>query len=637
MISYHVELADLHAHLYRVTLTVPRPAPQQQLSLPVWIPGSYMVREFGRHLSQLEARQGREARPLKQLDKTTWEATCSGNAALVVSCLVYAFDTSVRTAFLGADRGFFNGTSLCLRVHGREQQAHQLTLGALPRGWQVATAMPAVPGRARAYVAADYDELVDHPFELGAFWRGRFEAGGVPHEFVVAGAWPGFDGERLLADARRICEAQIDFWHGAGPAAPAIRRKGAVAAAETARRTAAAPRHGATARASTNATSKPNASAGVTAPFAVQPPRPPGPPFHRYVFLLNTVDDGYGGLEHRASTALIAARRDLPRSGQAAGDGYTVLLGLISHEYFHTWNVKRLKPRDFTQFDYTRENYTGLLWFFEGFTSYYDDLVLVRSGLIDEARYLGLLGKTLSGVRATPGRKVQSVAQASFDAWVKYYRADENTVNATVSYYTLGSLVALALDLSMRQGGRGTLDDVMRMLWQRSQGGPIDEDDIVQAVDDASGRPLGNELRRWVHGTDDLPLEALLTHVGVTVRRDRSGLGPSLGLRVAEGALTGVQVKAVLRGGAAERAGVYAGDELLAVNGWRVRRLDDAQQWLAPGEPLQLLLVRDQRLRTVVVAAPDAADDAMPRTLSLVLADKPTKAATALRRAWLTG
>jgi predicted metalloprotease with PDZ domain len=578
MITYRVELADLHAHLYRVTVEVPQPAAEQCLSLPVWIPGSYMVREFGRHLSALQATQGDAAVPLQQLDKTTWLARCSGRGTLKVSCLVYAFDTSVRTAFLDARRGFFNNTSLCLRVEGREHEPHRLRLGELPAGWQVATAMREV-GR-RQYEAADYDELVDHPFELGAFWRGRFEAGGVPHEFVVAGALPGFDGERLLADAQRICAAQIAFWHGDQP-----------------------------------------------------------PPFERYVFLLNAVEDGYGGLEHRASTALIAGRRDLPRVGQtgASSDGYVTLLGLVSHEYFHTWNVKRLKPGEFARFDYTQENYTELLWFFEGFTSYYDDLFLLRTGLIDEARYLRLLSKTLAGVQGMPGRQVQSVAQASFDAWVKYYRADENTPNATVSYYTKGSLVALALDLSLRTSARGaSLDRVMQRLWQTSSGGPITEADIRAALQAVAGRPFDTELQAWVHGTDELPLAPLLAAAGVTLQAEvSSGLAAQLGLRLSESALTGVQVKGVLRGSAAERGGLSAGDELLAVQGWRVRRLDDALQWLQPGQPLDLLMVRDQRVLTLRVTPPAA--EQLPRTPSLALVAQPAKAQLTLRRGWLQG
>jgi predicted metalloprotease with PDZ domain len=573
-IRYRVDVADPNAHLYRVTLRVAGPAPVQRLSLPVWIPGSYMVREFGRHLSRVQAAQGGKARTVDQLDKTTWQVACGGSQALEVTYDVYAFDTSVRTAFLDADRGFFNGTSLCLRVEGREAETHEVQLGALPRGWDVATS--AAPAGARRWAVAGYDELVDHPVELGRFWRGEFSACGVTHEFVVAGALPGFDGERLLADARRICETQIRFWHG--------RRK---------------------------------------------------PPFERYVFLLNAVEDGYGGLEHRASTALIAARRDLPRAGMnGASDGYVTLLGLVSHEYFHTWNVKRMKPAEFDALDYTQENYTRLLWFFEGFTSYYDDLMLLRAGLIDEPRYLKLIAKAMNSIAATPGRHVQSVAQASFDAWVKYYRTDENTPNATVSYYAKGSLVALALDLTLRAEERGSLDDVMRRLWSESGGGPIDERRIEQAVEAVAGRSLRAELQAWVHGTDELPLPALLAAAGVAARNEPAPLAATLGLRLSEGPVTGVQVRAVRRGSAAERAGLSAGDELLAVDGWRIRRLDDAQSWVPAGEPFELLIVRDQRVRTVRVAPPASA--AAP-TLALAVADNASKAALALKRAWLAG
>ena len=572
MIDYLIEAADPQAHLYRVTLKVPRPAAQQRFSLPVWIPGSYMVREFSRHLSRPVARQGGRECRVEPLDKCSWQVQCAGKATLFLSYEVYAFDNSVRTAFLDDRRGFFNGTSLCLRVHGREAGPQRLRIGVLPAGWQAATAMPAT-GRRHEYLCADYDELVDHPVELGCFWRGQFSVRGVPHEFVVAGAWPGFDGERLLADARRICEAQVAFWHGRGK-----------------------------------------------------------PPVARYLFLLNAVDDGYGGLEHRASTALLCARRQLPRQGVGeTSDGYVTLLGLISHEYFHTWNVKRLKPRDFERIDLGRENYTRLLWFFEGFTSYYDDLLLLRAGLIDAPRYLRLLAKTLGGVLATPGRRQQSVAEASFDAWIKYYRSDENTPNATVSYYAKGSLVALALDLSLRAGGRGNLDQVMQRLWAGSAGGAIDEADIVQALAQVGGRALDQELAAWVHGTDDLPLPALLAKAGVLWQDEAVDLAAQLGLRVSEGALSGIHVKSVHRGSAAQRAGVHAGDELLAIDGWRLRRLEDARGWTRPGQVFELTLVRDQRLRTLRVQ-PSAAP---PAAVQLLLDDKPAAGAAALRQEWL--
>jgi predicted metalloprotease with PDZ domain len=581
MITYRIDARNTHAHEFQVHLTLPKPQALQRLSLPVWIPGSYMVREFGRHLSGLRASQGGAPRPITQIDKTTWQIECTGRGALTLSYSVYAFDTSVRAAFLNAQRGFFNGTSVCLRAEGQENQPHRLELRDLPKGWQVATSLQAATVDARGrgiYEAVDYDDLVDHPVELGTFWRGHFTAHAVLHEVVVAGALPDFDGERLLADTKRICEAEIAFWHANKRA-----------------------------------------------------------PFDRYVFLLNAVDDGYGGLEHRASTALIAARRDLPQQGKTdAPDGYVTLLGLISHEYFHTWNVKRLRPTELSRYDYTQENYTQLLWFFEGFTSYYDDLFLVRTGTIDEGRYLKLVAKTITGVLGTPGRKVQSVAQSSFDAWVKYYRQDENTLNATISYYTKGSLIALALDLTLRSEGRGSLDEVMRALWLRSAGGPINEADIAQALQDVAGRSMAAELKAWVHGTDDLPLAELLEYFGVTWQAQAPTLAQRLGLKVNESALTGVRVSHVLRGSVAEQAGMAVGDELLAVDNWRIRRLDDAHRLLGMNRQNTVLVSRDQRLLTLALGPEGHMDGNLVSNVTLGIAAQAPRMAAAARKAWLT-
>ena len=554
-LHYRIEPANLHAHLFRITLTIPRPAAGQEVALPVWIPGSYLVREFAKNLQKLTARQGRQPVALRQLDKARWQADCTDRQALVLEYEVYALDNSVRTAWLDADRGFFNGTSLCLQVLGQAHQPHELTVVSTraTKGWRVATGLPPVDADARGfgrYRAADYDSLVDHPFELGTFWSGEFTACGVPHRFVVAGALPSFDGEKLLADTRRICEAEIRFWH--------LRGK---------------------------------------------------PPHKQYVFMLNAVDDGYGGLEHRNSTALICARRDLPRlEDKRPNEGYTTLLGLISHEYFHTWNVKRLRPAAFADFDYSQENYTHQLWFFEGFTSYYDDLLLRRAGLIDDATYLRLLNKTINQVQQTPGRLVQTVAQSSFDAWVKYYRQDENTPNATVSYYTKGALMALCLDLTLRRDGHTTLDVVMRTLFLRCKGGPMREQDLREVLQALAGRSFDAELDQWVHSTDELPLQALLEHHGVAVHDDPAQLAQRLGLRVAEA--NGIVVKAVLRGGAAEQAGFCANDEWLGVEvggtQWRLHKLDELTLVAGPERQMWAWVARDKRmLRLPLTLPPD--------------------------------
>ena len=572
---YRIEAADLHAHLYGVTLTIAQPAAGQRVSLPVWIAGSYMVREFAKQITGLSARQGKRNVTVQQLDKATWVIGCEANTPLTLHYQVHAHDDSVRTAWLTTQRGFFNGTSLCLQVEGQADVPHQLELVAdsfnTHKTWQVATGLTPVKTDRQGfgtYVAADYDELVDCPVEMGAFWSGSFKACGIEHRFVVAGATPTFDGERLLRDTQKICETAIRFWHGHKRSAT---------------------------------------------------------PHTHYVFMLNAVADSYGGLEHRNSTALICNRADLPRlndnkpSDAKQSEGYTTLLGLISHEYFHTWNVKRLRPAEFARYDYRQENYTELLWFFEGFTSYYDDLLLRRAGLIDDAQYLKLLNKTINQVLQTPGREVHSVAQSSFEAWTKYYRQDANSPNLTVSYYTKGALVALCLDLTLRQHGvknhSVSLDDVMRALWARcctgKHEGPMSEADVLAVLKELTGRSWHTEFKAWVHGTRDLPLEKLLAAHGVKVQHDPAQLAQRLGLRVAED--HSVQIKTVLNGSAAHKAGFAPGDEWLGVDvagkapsAWRLKKLDDLLLYAGAAKKVTALISRDRQLLRLNLALPDA-------------------------------
>jgi len=567
-VHYRVEVLSHYAHLWQVTMTIAEPASSQGLRLPAWIPGSYLVREFSRHLQGLQCSQGGRAVPLTQCDKAGWLAACDSAQPLEVRYEVYAFDNSVRTAWLNDARGFFNATSLCLMAQDQTDRPHALELarGQDMKGWQVATGL--VPQRVDAagfgsYLAADYDELADCPVEMGAFWSGEFMACGVAHRFVVAGALPSMDGDRLLRDVQKICETQIGFWHGNG------------------------------------------SKAGKGLAKRV--------PFSRYVFMLHAVDESYGGLEHRNSTALIANRRDLPRQGDAkSSEGYTTLLGLISHEYFHTWNVKRLRPAEFARYDYTQENYTELLWFFEGFTSYYDDLLLRRAGLIDDATYVKLLGKTINQVAQTPGRLVQSVAQASFDAWIKYYRPDENTPNLTVSYYTKGALVALCLDLKLRAEGKTHLDAVMRALWARCAGGPMTQEDLLAVLHELSGRTWHSEIKAWVQSARELPLKALLTGQGLEVHEEPAAMAQRLGIR-SEDAGNAVKIKMVLHGGAAQAAGLMAGDEWLGVglaagrggaSEWRLTKLDELGVLIGQQKRFTALVSRDKRLLRLSVALP---------------------------------
>ncbi|PTB18308.1 peptidase M61 [Trinickia symbiotica] len=561
------------AHLFEVTLTLADPDPAgQRFTLPTWIPGSYMVREFARNIVALQAfnEAGRKVGIVKT-DKQTWQAAPVKSGALTLRYDVYAWDLSVRAAHLDDTIGFFNGTSVFLAPIGHEDAPCIIDIrkpaGSAARDWRVATALPEARGTKRygfgEYRARNYDELIDHPVTLGQFDLATFKAHGVPHDVVIAGRTVSVDMERLVADLKRICETQIELFE----------------------------------------------------------PKSKKAPVDRYVFMTLAVSDGYGGLEHRASTALICNRTDLPVLGRPEmSDGYRTYLGLCSHEYFHTWNVKRIKPAAFVPYDLSRENYTSLLWLFEGFTSYYDDLMLVRSKAIGEADYFGLVGKTIGGVLRGSGRLKQSVAESSFDAWVKYYRQDENAPNAIVSYYQKGSLVALAFDLAIRArtNHRKSLDDVMRLLWQRYgrefySGQPVGvgEDDVKALIEEATGVDLGPLFDDAVGGTRDLPLADLLAAFGVTLAPDpgngggKAGNGatskPSLGVRVRGGAEC--TIAAVHDGSAAQKAGLSAGDVLVALDGLRVTgsNLDALLSRYRPDAAVEVHAFRRDELRVARV------------------------------------
>ena len=592
-IQYTIIPRDLAAHLYAVTVTVNQPDPAGQcFFLPAWIPGSYMLREFAKNIVQIRAESDGKKVALNKLDKHSWRAdACKGTLTLQYE--VYAWDLSVRTAHLDQTHGFFNGSSVFLRVAGREDSVHVVDIQK-PQGddydqWRVATAMRQLKARRYGfgtYIASNYDELIDHPVELGTFTLATFKAHGVQHDLVFTGRVPNLDMLRLTADLKKICETQIAFFE----------------------------------------------------------PKSKRAPVDRYVFMTMVVGDGYGGLEHRASTALICSRADLPVKGQKEmSDGYRTFLGLCSHEYFHTWNVKRIKPAAFAPYDLAAEGYTSLLWLFEGFTSYYDDLMLVRSGVIDESAYFKLVAKTANNVLRGSGRHKQSVAESSFDAWVKYYRQDENAPNAIVSYYAKGALLALALDLTIRAASKGkkSLDDVMLALWQQygrdfyqdgKEGRGVSDAEVDALFDSVTGLKLKPLLDRWVRGTEDIPLAKLLAPFGVTLADERKHAKPGLGMRtVRDGA--DCKVANVYEGGAAHQAGISAGDLLVAIDGLRVTatNLDGVLSRYRIGDAIDLHVFRRDELLgfTAKVRASDVPN------VTLTAAAKPASAARP-RNDWLS-
>ena len=598
-VRYRIVPENPAAHLFKVTCSIAAPEPAGQvLSLPAWIPGSYMIREFARNIVTLTAACGGKPLAAEKIDKHTWRcAPCSG--PLVVSYEVYAWDLSVRAAHLDDTHGFFNGSSVFLMAHGLTHEPVAVDIQP-PRGdgyrpWRVATALPradAAPYGFGGYRADNYDELIDHPVEMGTFTLATFDACGVPHDIAITGRHRA-DLTRLTANLKTICEYQIKLFESPAP-------------------------------------------------------------MDRYVFLVMALGEGYGGLEHRASTALVCSRDDLPNvQDKERSEKYRGFLGLASHEYFHTWNVKRIKPAAFVPYDLSRENYTRQLWAFEGITSYYDDLVLVRTGLISREQYLILIGETITRVLRGSGRLKQSMADSSFDAWIKYYRPDENTPNAVVNYYAKGSLAALALDLTIRQktGSRKSLDDVMRALWQGygATGIGVPEGGVERVTNEVAEVDLAQFFAAAVHGTEDLPLRELLAEFGMdhTLRAAESaadnGGKPASKKFASSRAVLGAKVSGngearlvhVYDDGAARAAGLSAGDVVIAVDGLKVSggNLDARIASYPVGATLKLHAFRRDELMEFSVNVRAAPEDTCHLALTAVVDD----AIKQRRESWLAG
>ncbi len=603
MIDYVIKPFSPETHQFQVDITIHEPAAQGQVvSLPAWIPGSYMIRDFAKNVVSLNAFVNGDPLNVVKLDKQTWQLPAVAGP-VSVSYQVYAWDLSVRGAHLDTTHGFFNGTSVFLRVHGQEEQPCRVEIqrpdGDAYAAWRIATTLPSRGAQALqfgVYGADTYAELIDHPVEMGVFSHATFEVAGVPHDLVITGRHYA-DLERICVDLERICGQHVSLF-GELPA------------------------------------------------------------MERYLFLVTALGDGYGGLEHRSSTALICKRDDLPYPGMSeVTEGYRQFLGLCSHEYFHLWNVKRIRPLNLMQSDLSRETHTTLLWFFEGVTSYYDDLGLVRSGCIDPVSYLELLARSLSRVYRGTGRLKQSVAESSFDAWTKFYKQDENAPNAVVSYYTKGALIALGLDLLIRSetADRLTLDHIMSELWVRYGRRDIglQELEIEQVIEELTGIKLKGFFDQAVRGREDLDLGAYLDKVGVGFQlrapygaSDQGGVrkaatdeksdDPRMVLGVAtrtEG--KDVVITHVFDQGAAQLAGISAGDVLIAIDGLRVTEanLDNIVDRASSAAPVEVLVFRrDELMRFDVTPLP-----AVANVCELWLKDGIDEQTLERRQQWLAG
>ena len=508
MLHYQIEFDDYRQHLIHVTLRFVAD-PTQVLSLPTWIPGSYLIREFSKHIESVRAydEEGRLLE-IQKFEKNKWRLFNTDHELITVEYDVYAYDLSVRGAYVDQTRLYVNPACACLGLEGQEDKAVEVEL-FLPdelKHFQLATGMASkslVKGRF-TLKAKNYAELIDAPFELAEQTRFGFEANGIPHEFVVSGKHA-MNAARMQQDIEKICATEISMFGSA--------------------------------------------------------------PFSNYTFMTMATANSYGGLEHPNSTSLISPREDLPKANEPEepSEDYQRFLGLCSHEYFHSWLVKFIRPENFVNYDLNKEGYTSLLWIFEGFTSYYDDLILLRSGVISQASYIKLLKTQIDRYLQNPGRFVQSVSESSFDAWVKFYRQDENSNNAGTSYYNKGCLVALCLDLGLRLRG-SSLDALMRKLYENAQKGiQVHERTIVELCNELTGDNWIEQINHLINTTDELPLDQLFPEFGLSysLKNDKS---LPLGLKLVDKP-EGVLVQSARRDGAAAQAGLSAHDVIIAIDG----------------------------------------------------------------------
>ncbi len=597
--QYSIRLKNPGAHLFEVRLFVANPDPAGQLfSIPAWIPGSYMIRDYAKHVVSIRAEADDLDIELVKVDKSSWQAgACESPITLIAE--IHANEQNVRGAHLDTTHAFFNGPCVFPAVVGQESHACELDIqrpaNGLGSDWRVVTSLRAKDASKYGfgtYTSENYAELIDHPVEIGNLAIGEFEVTGIPHTIAIRGRTR-VDMGRVCHDLNTVCEQHM--------------------------RLMGAPKD-----------------------------------LDRYVFLLTAHGEGYGGLEHRWSSSLICARDDLPRKGDLGVDKqYRKFLGLCSHEYFHLWNVKRMKPEVFTPYDLSTELYTGLLWVFEGITSYYDDLALARSGLISTESYLETLAKTITRVIRTRGRFKQSIEESSFDAWIKFYKKDANSSNATVSYYTKGSLIALALDLLLRleSNGKCSLDTVMRECWKQygESGAGMPERGLESVASRLSGTDLSDFFIRYVRGTHELPLEQLLGKFGVKLclrpaagLRDTGGKPAKPGRKLPSwlGATlvnrSGCDIFSVVHAGSpAEQAGIAAADEAIAIDGLKVTasNIDSRLKGYHAGDTAQVTVFRgDELLRFMVRLEEPPAD-----TCYLELIAETDKSAEQRRTAWLSG
>ena len=569
-IRYQVAMPQPENHLFEVVLHLSGwKLPVLDLKMPVWTPGSYLVREYAKHLQDFSASAGEQTLPWQKLSKNHWQVATGDRTDITVRYRIHANELSVRTNHLNATHGYFNGAAVFLRLPGLERQPIQVEIAPPKPDWHVTTPLPAIPGRTNTFTATDFDTLVDSPFEIGCHQSHQFEVLGKSHELAIWGKGNA-DAAKMIPDLKKIIEVEAELFGGL--------------------------------------------------------------PYDRYIFLLHLASQNNGGLEHKFACSLIYSR-----FGFRDREKYERFMQLVAHEFFHLWNVKRIRPKALEVFDYDNENYTPSLWFCEGTTSYYDLAIPLRAGIYNDKTYLKNLSKEITRLQTTPGRLVQPASESSFDAWIKLYRYDANSHNSQISYYLKGELVSLLLDLSIREKHQNqrSLDDVMRQMWQQFGKNEIGftPTQLKQVIESVAGTNLDDFFRRYIDGTEELPYNDYLEPFGLQlVTEDDNDPVPYIGMKVQteNGKET---IKFVEIDAPAQQAGIEPGDELLAIDGLKAtaNNMNDRLRDYQPGDAIEVTVFHQEELCTyaVTLAAP------RPSRYQIILVENPSSTQKQNYEGWL--
>ena len=581
-VRYDVSVEDPRTHRLQVVVDIPETTGATvDLVLPSWLPGSYHIQDQARNIRGLRAAQAGTGAvlPVTKQDKARWRITTEGSTHIEVRYEVYGHSTEDDGVDVTSEHLFLNPGQFLPYVDGREREALEVAVHA-PNDWRVFTELPEIGRSPARFRARDYDELVDEPIDCGTPVELTVRSAGIPHRILLCGRGGNFEAHQVETDVGKITEA-------------AIRLMGSS-------------------------------------------------PLQHYTFFYHLGDSSewpvMGGLEHKHSTSIVVGRTSFRPE-----ETYRHVLGVTSHEYFHLYNVKRIRPRVLGPFDYTKENYTHLLWAMEGSTDYFCDLILLRAGLLTTPKYLEEVGKKIRSYLNTPGRKVASLEQLSFNAWIDEYKRYEETPNQSISYYLKGDLATMCLDLEIRHRteGKTSIETVFRTLWeeygQKDRG--LEETEILSVANRVTGLDLTDFFQHYISGTTEIDFGVFLGYAGLKVEAEEKPPGKEdepipgwLGITTKEEA-GHVRIRSVLEDSPGRRAGLSPGDEIIALDGQRLASTDLSKELkrFPPGSSIEVTVFR----RGLLTSVPAETGKAPPEKLLITPTDDASALARRVYEGWI--